>query len=355
MKILVISLAGNGDTLLATSFMHELRANFPDATIDVLVRWPGAADLLKGNPNVNTVFQKDFVKAGKWESLSFLRGLRARNYDVSVNTHPQSRNQYPVVAPDIGARLRLSHYYECSGWFDRLLVNRTRPQSYEKHTIQNNLDLLPILGARPLLAGHEMEIYLTKEEEDWAARFLDERKLTGRRRLGVHVGSGDTKNLPFKRWPLKQYVELLPRLNRERPDLSVLLFGGPQEQAAHQAILAATAGGPTLVAETKTFRQTAALMKRCDAFLSVDTVLMHVAAAMKVPHQIVIEAFTLNPTNVPFGNPYTLVRNPAVANRHLEFYRYDGADIKGTQEELLRVMSSVTVDDVYRAVTAALP
>ena len=46
MKILVISLAGIGDTLFATPLIHELRANFPDATIDALVMWPGAKDLL---------------------------------------------------------------------------------------------------------------------------------------------------------------------------------------------------------------------------------------------------------------------------------------------------------------------
>jgi heptosyltransferase-2 len=355
MKILVISLAGNGDTLLATPFIHELRASFPDATIDVLVRWPGAADLLAGNPHVNRVHQKDLVKAGKAEGLKFLWGLRRQKYDVSINTHPQSKSLYRAVARVVGARLRVSHEYECSGWLDRWLVNRTLPQDYAKHTIENNQELLPLVGARALLPGHEMEIYLTPAEEAWAESFLAARQLTGRRRLGLHAGSGDTKNLPFKRWPLGHYVELVKRLNRERPDLSVMLFGGPQEQAAYRTILAAVAGGPTLVAETGSFRQTAALMKRCDAFLSVDTVLMHVAATVKVPGQIVIEAFTLNPTNVPFGNPYTLVPNPAVAGRHLDFYRYDGADIKGTPEELVRVMSSVTVEEVYRAVVAALP
>ena len=49
-------------------------------------------------------------------------------------------------------------------------------------------------------------------------------------------------------------------------------------------------------------RETAALMKRCSAFLSVDTALMHIAAAVKVPNQIVIEAPTLNVTNWPYGN-----------------------------------------------------
>ena len=60
-KILVISLAGIGDTLFATPLIHELRANFPDATIDVLVMWAGSKDLLEHNPHVNRVFQKNLI------------------------------------------------------------------------------------------------------------------------------------------------------------------------------------------------------------------------------------------------------------------------------------------------------
>ena len=57
MKILVISLAGIGDTLLATPLIHELRANFPDATIDALVLWAGSKDLLEDNPHLGRVHQ----------------------------------------------------------------------------------------------------------------------------------------------------------------------------------------------------------------------------------------------------------------------------------------------------------
>jgi len=52
MKILVISYAGIGDTLFATPLIHELRAMHPGATIDALVRWRGAKDLLEGNPHL---------------------------------------------------------------------------------------------------------------------------------------------------------------------------------------------------------------------------------------------------------------------------------------------------------------
>ena len=76
MNILVISLAGIGDTVFATPLIHELRANFPEAAIDALVRWNGSKDLLEANPHLNSVHQKDFLTAGKGESLRFLWQLR---------------------------------------------------------------------------------------------------------------------------------------------------------------------------------------------------------------------------------------------------------------------------------------
>jgi ADP-heptose:LPS heptosyltransferase len=200
------------------------------------------------------------------------------------------------------------------------------------------------------LPTHEIEIFLTPDEDKWVDDFLAYHKLAGQKMLGVHVGSGGTKNLPLKRWPLKNYIRLVRRLNHERPDVSILLFGGPDEAADHEVILAQTDRDRVLQVGAKNFRQTAALMKRCHSFLSVDTALLHLAAAVKAPRQIVIEAPTLNATNLPYGNPFTLVKNPAVAGRNLDYYRYDGGDIKGTREELLACMASITVENVFDTV-----
>src|SRR5262245_18472737 len=139
MKILVISLAGIGDTSLATPLIHALRLNFPAAEIDTLVFWPGSKGLLEGNPFLNRVYQKNMIKDGVIDSLRFLLTLRKERYDVSINTHPQSRIVYRVTARIINARERLIHEYDNSVWLDHWLVNRTLPQNYTIHMIENNL------------------------------------------------------------------------------------------------------------------------------------------------------------------------------------------------------------------------
>jgi len=348
MKILVISLAGIGDTLFATPLIHELRANFPAAEIDALVMWPGAKDLLEGNPHINQVFQKNLIKSGRTAALGFLRSLRKNGYDISINTHPQSRIHYRLAAWLAGAQTRISHEYECSGILDRWLVNKTLPQDYFKHAVENNLATLPLIGGSQKLPAHELEIFLTAEEQQWAADFLAQKNLAGEKWLGVHVGSGGTKNLALRRWPLANYIELARRLQAE-VNLPVLFFGGPEEQDDHEKIRRDFPAA--IFPPTKNIRQAAAVVRHAHGFLSVDTALMHIAAAMKVPAQVVIETPTWNKPIEPFGNPFTVVKNPAVAGRGLYFYRYDGADIKGAREEIVAAMQSVKVADVFATLT----
>ena len=313
MKILVISLAGIGDTILATPLIRELRAHYPTARIDALVLWAGSKDILTGNPNLNTVFQQNLLNEPKAKALRFLGPLRRANYDVSFNTHPQSRIHYRLIARFVAARTRISHVYDCWNVLDRLLVNRTTAQDYQRHTVENNLDLLGLVGKKPTLPNQPLDVLLSAADLEWAETFLAEHQLGARQRLGLHVGSGGTKNLALKRWPLARYIELLKIVRKRWPELGILLFGGPDEEPELRQVLGAHQSPRVIRVRSQTLRQAAALMQRCTAFLSVDTALMHLAAAVQAPGQIVIEAPTLNKTNEPYGNPFTLVTNPAVA------------------------------------------
>ena len=353
-RILVISLAGVGDTLICTPLIRELRAHFPASTIDAFVLWPASRDLLLGNTNLNEVFQINLLKTPKLECLKFLSSLRARHYDISINSHPQSRTGYRIIARLIGAPIRLSHIYDRSSILDPLLVTHRLPQDYTTHSVENNFRLLQLLGPTPLLSAHALEVFLDSAEVAWARQFAQASQLTGKKVVGLHVGSGTTKNLALKRWPLANYQQLIKRGLAEDPRTLFLLFGGPEERQDHQRILDLNGSSRVLAPETRNLRQAAALLGECSAFVSVDTALMHLAAAMRVPNQIVIEAPTLNKTNEPYGNPFFLVRNPAIQGRHLEFYRYDGRGIQGTREELLRCMASVTVDAVWQTLRTRL-
>ncbi len=352
-RILVIALSGIGDTLIATPFIQELRFHFPDAEIEALVLWPGARQILEGNPHLNAVHQHDFLRRPKWETVGFIAQMRRRKYDLSVNVHTQGRREYRYVARAIGARRRLSHAYENHGLVDRWLVTDSLPQDYTVHSAVNNNRFLKLLGLQPHIVHPTYQLFLTREEESFATDFLETERLGDGRLLGVHVGSGGTKNLALRRWPLENYRRLFEEIQRRLPEARVMLFGGPEEQAAHRELVQAVPCGLYLP-KTPTLRKAAALVKRCHAFLSVDTVFMHLAAAVSVPRQVVIETPTVNPPILPLRSDWKLIPNPAVGGRNLDYYRYDGRPIAGTAEEIQALMRSVTVEAVLEEVLEAL-
>lgn len=354
MKFLILSIAGIGDTLFAGPLIHELRLNFAEAQIEALVLWPGARDILTGNPHLNVVHQKNLIRAGKTDALGFLWTLRKRRYDVTINSMPQSRVDYRLVARLIGAPVRISHDYDHVRWLTGLLVNRTLAPDYSAHCIENNLALLKLTGASAKLERHDYELFLSASDRQWAEDFIAREGLERFTLLGVHVGSGSTKNLALRRWPLPRYFQLIRELNDAHRNIAVLLFGGPEEEKDHEQLLAEVDRKRVFAARTQNLCQTAALLGKCRLFLSVDTALMHLAAAVKVPGQVVIETPTWNKTVEPYGRPFTLVRNPAVGGRNLDFYRYDGRGIRGSPEAIVTCMKSVTVESVYRSVRETL-
>ncbi len=349
-RVLVISLAGIGDTLQATPVFHELRLQFPAARIEAAVLWPGSEQLLQGNPHLDQVHQFNLIAGPRHHSIRFLLGLRARRYDLSLTLHPQGRREYRIVTRIIGARRRLSHQYENESAIDRWLVTDSLPQDYTVSGAVNNLRLLSLLGLPQRLTQPTCELNLSPTEHQWAVHWEREQNFDGTDWLGIHMGSGGTKNLALRRWPVPRWIEFCRKFSEARPGRPIVAFGGPGEAEVHSQLRAALPESCIRFPATPSLRHAAALVCRSRAFLSVDTAFMHIAAAVRVPHQCVIETPTLNPPVEPLRTGWVRIPNPAVAGRSLDFYRYDGRPIAGTPEELTRMMESVSAEAALKQV-----
>lgn len=343
-KILVFLMAGIGDALIATPMLAELQVSFPNARRDVLVRWKASAQLLKDNPNVDSIHHHDLAAGSLMERVGVIRKLRAEKYDLIVLSHPHARREYRILASAIGFghATIASHEYDNWNWIDDQLVTVKAPQNYYIHSTGNNCNLLKAIGCDISVPYRKLELFF-------------------RKKIGMHVGSGNTKNLAGKRWPLENWIELIQRLNAERPDLEVWLFGADNEKELHERIVAA--GCRVTIHSGNSIVHTAEAMGQCTAFISVDTSLMHVASAMlrkdvfppyHLKHQFIIESPTLNATNKP-ETRFTLIANPKCPHgRNLDYYRYDGGNIRASDTELLEFMSAVTVRQVFEQISRVL-
>lgn len=124
-------------------------------------------------------------------------------------------------------------------------------------------------------------ISLTIQEEEWAESTLARFGASQNRCvLGLQCSS----IVPQKRWPAENFAQVVKEIHRRHPDLIVISFGtGTERASADQA--RCTAGPiPWLQGEGKwTIRQTLAMLSCCSIFVSGDTGLMHMAAAVGVP------------------------------------------------------------------------
>lgn len=303
-RILAISLAGAGDTLLATPVLRELRTAFPGAAIDVLTM-QGAVprEVLDGNPCVSEWLHFDFLREGRLRSIAFCLSLRRRAYDLSLTLMPQNRLEYNVISWLIGARERLGFEFACDcGARPHRFLTRVVREDRRLHVVANNLRLLTEgLGLPAVARDPRPELHVGPEHEAAAAAFCSRPPAAGRRLVGFHPGSGTTKNLILKRWPAGNWADLARRVAAFDPDLHIVLFGSPDETPLRREI-AATSGLPADrigLAPDGPVRATAALIRRMTCFVCGDTLLTHVAAAVGTP---VIEI--VGPTDPAATGPY---------------------------------------------------
>ena len=83
-KILVIQTAFIGDVVLATSLLETLHENYPQASIDIIVR-QGNESLFNEHPFISEliVWNKKENKYLHW--LQVLQRIRAKKYDLLIN------------------------------------------------------------------------------------------------------------------------------------------------------------------------------------------------------------------------------------------------------------------------------
>ena len=162
-------------------------------------------------------------------------------------------------------------------------------------------------------------------------------------RIGFHPGSGIDLGKNVKRWPIMQFAQLADMLARKY-GAEICVFGGPEEsQLIHSMISNMTEHANSFT--NQNIQETAALISCCDVFVSNDSGLMHIAAAMKVP---VIGIFgpTLWWKNSPWGTPHMIVRCDMSC---APCYKLSGVSCRDQ-----KCLSEITVKDVFDAVNTLL-
>jgi heptosyltransferase-2 len=345
-KILMIKLAGLGDTVLMLPAIHALRARFPQAQMRALVS-PLTNGLLCGQPGVDGCAMYDFFGTDRgWRGfLRTIRRLRRERFDLVVDFE-QHFGLVPVLAYWTGAPTRVG-FVGANAWRGCLF---THPVSLDgsKHMQEAFLDLAHVAGADAVAGGGAGRLWIAAEDRALVGRWLADRGV-GQHDLLVtmHPGSGPH---PHKRWAPENFAALADKLVVKYAAL-VVLTGGPGEIEIVRQVAAIAQHRVLIAAAELSVGQVAALIERSGILISNDTGPMHIGPAVGT-------------RTVGLFGPELPLRYRPYGAEHVAVYRqldcspciniHQGAGAGCTNPIRYLCMKLITVENVWREVQSQL-
>ena len=304
-SILVRSQNWIGDVVIATASFRCIRRSFPDASISVLAK-PWVIPILSHNPDIDEIIEYDGkgIHQGMPGMLRLSRYLRTRRFNGAILL--QRAFEAALIAFLARIPQRMGYTTDARGF---LLTHKARAarEEFNIPRLQHDLKLLEGFGLK--VDKKELLLPIGREQKGRAERRL--------RELGIKMDeplvgfSPGAVGSVLKRWYPDRFAELAVRI-REAYPARVLLFGAPDEQGLGDEIcrMAADSGVVNLAGHTS-LEEAIALIGLCGTFVTNDSGLMHVAAALDVP-LVCIFGPTDPGRTAPWSQRYVLVRDEDV-------------------------------------------
>ncbi|AFN74890.1 ADP-heptose:LPS heptosyltransferase II, putative [Melioribacter roseus P3M-2] len=345
MKILVIALSGIGDALMFTPALSALKKVCPDSEIDSLVMYKGVSDIYQNLDEISEVIYWDFLNRSKIESLSFVMGLRGK-YDISINVYPSNRKEYNFINFLIGARKRAAVKYLRKDFVNLGFLNNVRIEENDSlHNVEENVKLIEMVSGGRFDNIDGLILNLTDDDKKYAQNFLREHKIREDETIiGFHPGCSTLKNHANRRWSPEKFARLAKEFIYKRK-ARVLIFGGPEERELKEEIIKHSGNENIIAVETDSLIHTAAVMKRCNLFVTNDSSLMHVASAL----QLKVVAL-IGPTNPNYIRPWKTEHRIASLNLECSpcFYYSPKPLSCGRNDVKFKCIKELPVELVYK-------
>jgi len=350
-KILIFALSGIGDALMFTPALKLLRKAQPDARIDAVTMFKGAKELLERNSDLDKVFYFDFLSSPKLSSLKFILSLRDK-YDASINVYPSNRKEYNLINFFAGAQKRVGVKYLRRDAQNLGFLNNVRILENDlRHNVKTNIMLVEKLLQKNITEEPDLCFPLTGDDENYASNYLE--KINIKQNdivIGFHPGSSTLKNHIHRRWEPGKFASLGNRLIKNY-GASILIFGGPEEDELKSSIKNMIGLPQAYEIRTKSLAQSLGLIKRCNTFVTNDSGMMHIAAALK--RNVVA---LIGPTNSNYIHPWKT--NYKIVSLNLEcspcFFYSPRPLICSRTDVKFKCLKELEVDSAYKAIAEFL-
>jgi heptosyltransferase-2 len=273
-RILLIKLGALGDVIRTAALLPGLKQRWPASHVTWLTRASGAR-MLRNHPLIDRLlaFDAEACCHLEYERFDLCVCLDKEPGPAALAMRVDARLRMGLGLTRAGGVVPLNP--ECAPYFalglDDGLKFRGNRRSYQAL-------VYAALGLR--YEGQRYRLYPGQRERDaaaqsWARHGVGDREIV----VGLNTGAGGV--FANKTWREARFLDLALALC-SRPRVRVALLGGPDERERNRAL--ARRCPPAIdVGCDHDELAFAALVSRCDALVTGDTMALHVAVAMDVP------------------------------------------------------------------------
>ncbi|MDJ0658884.1 MAG: glycosyltransferase family 9 protein [Crocosphaera sp.] len=210
MRILALVPGGISEQILFFPTLEDLKTQYPNAIIDVLVE-PRAKAAYRVCPQVHEVLLFDYQdRNGLADYLNLLGIIRDREYDLALTL--EKRWSIRLLLWLNGIPLTVG--YETQ---PRWLVSKPVPQKTEQYAAEMYHDLMQGLGVQSPCPS--LKIGVPKDDIAWAEAEQKRLLLEESGYIVIYGGASES-------YPIPQWSNIINRIQEKQPSLSIVLLQG---------------------------------------------------------------------------------------------------------------------------------
>jgi heptosyltransferase-2 len=334
-RVLIRSANWVGDAVMSLPAIASIRVSFPRAKIVILAK-PWVADLFQGSTAVDRVwvYRSPGPHEGFWGKWRLAQELKPEKFEIALLL----QNAFEAAWIAFLARISRRAGYGTDGR-TLLLTHPVRLNSGIRrgHQIDYYLNMVRSLGCSPVSGIPSLQVPEGRRKE--ARERLAALGVQGSEPL-VGFSPGATYG-SAKEWFPERYAELAGRLIREF-GARILVFGSSSGTAIPSGSSPKKSPSILDLTEKTTLAQAVALIAQCRLFVTNDSGLMHVAAALGVP-LVAIFGSTDPQRTRPLGHHSRILYKALPC----------GPCLKTQCPENRECMEAITVEEVFEEVKKA--
>lgn len=275
-KILVFEPGGIGDLLRVFPAISALHANFPNASISMLVR-PHAKEalaLFEEKDFISDIIEYEYDRVHKsfFKKLLLVQSLRKSKYDlIYVPSKGQGMREQILMAFLTGAPHRMGFTKDETG-----LLNTIRIELRDDVPIlKQHLDLLHMCNLS--VTDTSIKIKIPERDMIFARDFLGNNHYPT---ISIHPSAW--WNADYRMWSLDRYIDLIRRL-KSIFNARIIIIGGKGDIRTGKEIMNEIEGDVIDAVGDTTISQMAAIIKLSHLFIGNDSGPLHIASTVGTP------------------------------------------------------------------------